>query len=67
MVAYGKYITKPTLVLVSTMSVPPLIYVALLRFNHLEWVVLTTYAVCIIHFIITTIFLIKDREELDDI
>lgn len=65
---YGKYIAKPTLVFASTMLMPPLIYASLIQmFDHFEWVILTSYAICILHFVLTTIFLIKDIEKFDDI
>ena len=65
---YGKYIAKPTLVFASTMLMPPLIYASLIQmFDHFEWVILTSYAICFLHFVLTTIFLIKDIEKFDDI
>lgn len=64
---YGRHISKPTLALASTMIVPPLIYAALVQmFSHLEWAIITSFVLCIIHFAVTSIFLIKDAEELDD-
>lgn len=62
--AYGKFLSRITLTLSSTLVIPPLIYIAVRSFGDNKTITMWII-VCIIHTIATAVFLIKDARQLN--
>lgn len=64
---YGKIISQITLTLSATLIIPPLVYIATSYFGNNEILVINSVLLCIVHTVVTAIFLIKDGQQINNI